>query len=79
MELVVCVNQAVIDPSTVNVGLEEAVSNAEEVFAEPPPEGMSFLDRMDISRNVAEELDRLYGESRRGENESPHVGAHIRS
>ena len=71
MELVVCVNRAVIDPSTVNVGLEEAVNDAENVFAEPRPEGMSFLERMEISRSVAEELDSLYGEPGMGKMSRP--------
>ena len=61
MELVVCIKPRVIDPSTVNVGLEEAVTNAETLFAEPKPEGMNFLERMDISKQVSDELDRLYG------------------
>lgn len=63
MELVVCIDPSVIDPSTMNVELEEAVNNAEQLLADPKPEGMNFLDRMDISKHVAEELDRLYGEA----------------
>lgn len=63
MELVVCVDPDVIDPSTVNVNLEEAVQNADEVLATPRSEGMSFLDRMEISKYVAAELDNLYGEA----------------
>ena len=50
----------VIDPSTVNVNLEEAVANT-ELLAQPKPEGMSFLERMEISKMVANELDRVYG------------------
>ena len=61
MELVVCIKPEVIDPSTINVELEEAVNNADQLFAEPKPEGLSFLERMEISKKVADELDRIYG------------------
>ncbi len=63
MELVVRVDKSVIDPSGIGVELEEAVKNAEEIFAEPPIQGMNFLERMEISKYVASEVDLLYGET----------------
>ena len=60
MELVVCVESPVIDPSTINVDLEKAVTSTDD-STEPPAAGLSFLERMEISKRIAAELNGLYG------------------
>ena len=71
MELVVCVHPDLIDPSTVNVELEEAVNNADKVLADPLVDGMSFLERMEISKYISHELDATYGEAGEGKMSRP--------